>query len=449
MGKNDPRIIIIGAGACGIGAAWCLYKKRYNNWIIFEKNNYPGGLSASFKDKKEFIWDIGGHVLCSNYKYFNEFLQEVLGSKYVTHKRNSWIRIFDSWVPYPFQNNIHHLPRDKFQECLEGLEGLVNPSPSASNFKDWIVNNYGMAIAEYFMVPLNKKIWSYPLESMSSKWVDNKISPVDLGSIKKAINKQNSKIINGEWGGNNKFMYPLHGGIGEVFNRAIDLLGHYARLNYEVYKIDLNSKTIFFKNGRKDRFDILINTANLKKFTDILQPKNVGIVNISKRLRCNKLLIIGIGLKKKRKDSRSWIYFPENRYPFFRLTNLSNYSTHNVPQSNSCEYSSLLLEFSFAEDVFINKNLVIEETIKSLIDADLILESDIGLIESTFSFEVDNAYPVPTLDRDEILNKIKYFLEPKGIFSLGRFGSFRYETGKMDECFMQGFETVKQVIDKP
>ena len=55
------KIIILGAGPTGLGAAYQLQKLDYKNWRIYEKNNYVGGLSASFCDEKGFVWDIGGH----------------------------------------------------------------------------------------------------------------------------------------------------------------------------------------------------------------------------------------------------------------------------------------------------------------------------------------------------------------------------------------------------
>ena len=35
--------------------------------------------------------------------------------------RECWVRMFDTWVPYPFQNNIRYLPKEVTYECLTGL----------------------------------------------------------------------------------------------------------------------------------------------------------------------------------------------------------------------------------------------------------------------------------------------------------------------------------------
>ena len=62
---SPERIIIIGAGPTGLGAAYKMKELGYENWAVYEKEEYIGGLSSSFKDEKGFTWDIGGHVMFS------------------------------------------------------------------------------------------------------------------------------------------------------------------------------------------------------------------------------------------------------------------------------------------------------------------------------------------------------------------------------------------------
>jgi len=441
--KENPKIVIIGSGPCGIGAGWHLFKNGYNNWVIYEKNAYPGGLSASFKDAKGFTWDIGGHVLFSHYKEFSGFLEEVLEKKYLVHNRNSWVRAIESWIPYPFQNNIHYLPQKEFEECFKGLEERSCGICKVSNFQEWIETNFGKGISKYFMISMNQKMWSYPLDKMSTQWIDERISPVSLEAIRQ--NMKGNKI-DSSWGPNSTFIYPFFGGIGEVFRRAVVKFRDKVRLENQVYKIDLDSKKIFFKNGMEDKFDILVNTSNLIDFINILYPQNPSIVKASKRLKYNRLFIVGIGLRRERKDPRTWIYFSEEKYIFYRVTNLSNYSPYNVPNGHMQSYSSLLTEITLSENAPANRKFFIEETVKGLIDTGMLSKADESLIESIFSLEVENAYPIPTVDRDEVLYKINEFLESQNIYSRGRFGSFKYERGNMDDCFMQGFEIAHRMV---
>jgi len=118
------KILILGSGPTGLGAAYHLNKLGHTDWQLFERNGHVGGLSASFLDDNCFTWDIGGHVLFSHYEYFDKAVSESLGNSYYEHQRESWIRILQRWVPYPFQNNVRYLTDEALRECVTGLREL-------------------------------------------------------------------------------------------------------------------------------------------------------------------------------------------------------------------------------------------------------------------------------------------------------------------------------------
>ena len=120
-----PRIIIIGAGPCGLGAGWRLTELGYKNFLIVERDTHVGGLASSYRDVNGFTWDIGGHVLHSHYDYFDRVFESVMQGKYLTHERESWIWVFNRFVPYPFQNNIHHLPSGILNDVWPDSIGLL------------------------------------------------------------------------------------------------------------------------------------------------------------------------------------------------------------------------------------------------------------------------------------------------------------------------------------
>ena len=48
-----------------------------------------------------------------------------------------------------------------------------------------------------------------------------------------------------------------------------------------------------------------------------------------------------------------------------------------------------------------------------------------------------HGFPVPTTDRDEVVNESLEWLKEKNVWSRGRFGAFKYEVGGADHCFIQ------------
>src|SRR5215471_12712878 len=141
------RIVIVGAGPVGLGASYRLLELGYRDFVIYERNSYVGGLAASFRDSAGFTYDVGGHVMFSHYKYFDDLVDRMLGDEYSTLMRESWIWMNERWIPYPLQNNIHRLPPDALLDCLHGLVDVHDRPPvGAVNFAEWVDGVFGAGI---------------------------------------------------------------------------------------------------------------------------------------------------------------------------------------------------------------------------------------------------------------------------------------------------------------
>lgn len=437
----EKRIIIIGAGPTGLGAAFSLTQLGYKNWVIYEKNNYVGGLSASFKDAKGFTWDIGGHVLFSNYPRFESIFEGLLKGQYLTHERRAFIRAFDKWIPYPFQNNLRYLPRKYLLECIYGVIEAQRGNGDSKNFMEWVYSSFGEGIARYFMVPHNSKVWTYPLERMDKNWISDRVSPVNVTRILENIIYERDDV---SWGPNNKFKFPLYGGTQSIFKKVEPLISGHLHLKHELCGINTKKKVASFKDSSEDRYDILINTSPLDSLMRIISPARVDLLKKADTLKHNSVLIVGVGLEGRCPERKCWIYAPEDKSPFFRATYFSNYSPNNVPDDR--KYWSVMCETAYSPHRPRNKRRIIEETLDGLKECSIIKKGNKNKVVSTYLIDSDYAYPIPTLKRDLALNTLQGFLENNRIFSRGRFGAWKYEIGNMDHSFMQGIEIVEKLL---
>ena len=119
--SGPDKILIIGGGPAGLGAAWRLQEAGHTYWELLEKESHVGGLASSHVDENGFTWDLGGHVVFSHYVYFDHLLDSLLAQEWVEHEREAWVWMRERFIPYPLQNNIRHLPTPELIECLEGL----------------------------------------------------------------------------------------------------------------------------------------------------------------------------------------------------------------------------------------------------------------------------------------------------------------------------------------
>jgi len=436
------KVVIIGAGPTGLGAAYRLQELGYNNWEICESNSYIGGLASSFEDDKGFTWDIGGHLLFSHYDYVHKLVAKLLGDEYLLHQRDSWIWVLNHWVPYPFQNNIRYLPKDKVLECLLGLIEIQGQNDDSKNFQEWILNTFGEGIAKYFMLPHNRKLWAHPLESMDKNWIAERVSVVNIEKVLKNVLYELDDV---DWGPNSQFKFPLYGGTGGLFNRFMPYIQDHLSLGQEMTAANVETKVVKFSSGREAGYDVLINTTPLDQFIFKMTPKVDFLIEAAKLLKHNGIFSIGIAVRKPCPSKKCSLYFPESNYCFHRATYFSNYSPNNVPDAK--RYYSLMCEIPYSEHRPEDRGKIVAETIEGLVKANLISEGDKDLIDTVHVIQADYAYPIPTLERDKALNTIQPYLEGKGIYSRGRFGAWKYEVGNMDHSIMQGVEAVDRILE--
>jgi len=437
------KIIILGAGPCGLGAAHNLNKLGHTDWQLFERDGHVGGLSASFRDDAGFTWDIGGHVLFSHYEYFDKAVAEALNDEYYELQRESWIRILQRWVPYPFQNNVRYLPNDALQDCVSGLRELPAPPDSATNFREWMDTVFGAGIVKYFMEPYNRKVWVVPLEAMSKEWIAERVSVVDLARIERNIAEGRDDL---SWGANNVFRFPKNGGTGSIYEGIAKPLHEKIHLQHEMMEIDLEQKIVTFSNGRIERFDVLINTSPLDLMVSRCRAIPEQIADAAGGLIHNSGLIAGLGFEGRRDDSKCWMYFPESNSPFYRVTNFHNYSRFNVPDGDTERYFSLMCETTYSPHKPEDKSRIVETTLQGLVDSGMIDEEQKERVASRYLIDIPYSYPVPTLGRDKSLAAIQPYLESRSVYSRGRFGAWKYEVGNMDHSFMQGVEAVERLL---
>jgi protoporphyrinogen oxidase len=441
----NKKIVIIGAGPTGLGAAYRLHELGYDNWMLYEKSDYVGGHSSSHVDAHGFVWDEGGHVIFSHYPYFDKLVDAMLGKAENQLVRESWIVKGESWIPYPFQNNLRYLPKSIQLSCLLGAaKASANGNPKASaNFHEWILATFGDGIAEAFMFPYNSKVWTTPLEQMAKSWMAERVAVVDF---KRLLENVLYERDDAGWGPNSKFRFPLHGGTGEIYRNMAKRFPARVKTGKELVALNAERRQVSFADGSGDTYDVLISTGPLDLLIGMLNAADNRLRDAAADLHHNNLLVLGLGLEKKIETGKCWIYFADPEIPCYRATYFSHYSPFNVPKGDTERYSSLMCEVSFRVGETPNPSQVLDQVISGLIRSKMLEESDRSRIISRYHRIVAYSYPIPTLGRDRALALLQPALMEKQIYSRGRFGAWRYEIGNMDHSMMMGVEAVDHIL---
>jgi protoporphyrinogen oxidase len=108
---QSGRLIILGAGPTGLGAALRLLEIGESDFVVLEGAESAGGLAGSIVDDGGFTWDLGSHVQHSHYAKFDQYMDLALDTDdWTRHARSAWVWLCDQFVPYPIQLNLHRLP---------------------------------------------------------------------------------------------------------------------------------------------------------------------------------------------------------------------------------------------------------------------------------------------------------------------------------------------------
>ncbi|MCA9278142.1 MAG: FAD-dependent oxidoreductase [Phycisphaeraceae bacterium] len=471
---EETTLLIIGAGPTGLGAGYRLRELGHQRFHIVERNERVGGLARSIKDDKGFTWDIGGHVLFSHYQYYDKLFETLIGKDYTLNDRESWVRTRNRWIPYPYQNNLRYLPQDMIYECLAGLirtqanaqpkEGVIcgpntetdnigqsyrnnnnggGRSPqTARNFGEFIDAVFGDGIARHFMRPYNFKVWAHEPEMMNKTWIGERVAVIDYErALRNVILEQDDF----GWGPNNRFKYPLFG-TGDFYDRFEPHLRDHLTFNTKLVGVDLDSRIATFDDGSTRSFDGMLSTMPVDLFITQIVTSQVPqhVRDAASRLMHSAGHMVGIGIKRPCPSTKSWMYFPDDDCPFYRVTYLSNYSPMMTP--NKDEYYSLLCEVSESTYKPVNHETVVEDVIRGLENAGMLEPGERSDIVSRWHYRAEYSYPTPSVERDEILSIIIPWLEAHGVYSRGRFGLWKYEVANTDHSVMQGVEWVNRLL---
>lgn len=445
---ETTRILVLGAGPTGLGAAWRLQALHQRDWLLLEADDTAGGLAGSVVDEHGFTWDFGGHVQFSHYGYFDRLMDDLLGAEgWHFHDRQSWVWVRDRFVPYPFQLNLHRLPADEARASIDGLARAARDAGVArpANFGEWIDATFGEGIARTFMRPYNHKVWARPPERLTWHWIGDRVAVGDVARVEENLRLHRDDV---SWGPNNQFRFPVRGGTGAIWRTLASRLQAAApgRLHFgqRAVSIDTHAHEVQLASGERVRYEHLISTMPLDvcvRMSDLAPQLGAHLAD----LEFSSTHVIGVGLHglpPPALATKCWMYFPESNCPFYRVTHFSHYAPANVPDSS--RYWSLMAEVSESTFRPLASPDVDGDTVRGMLATGLV--RDAAQVHHTWHRRLERGYPIPSLHRDRALGALLPALASRGVWSRGRFGAWKYEVSNQDHSFAQGVEVVDHLL---
>jgi len=421
--------LILGGGLAGLSAAYHLGERGARSRLVVEAKARVGGTAGSVTTGG-FTFDYTGHLLHLHDAYGQALILDLLKGNLASHERKAWIYSSGAFTRYPFQANTKGLPPAIVAECVAGfLQTVHRPAalPSAPDFLSWCRANFGDGITRRFMKPYNEKLWRIPLTQLTTEWQGRFVPKPNPSEVVYGAVTDNNKLF----GYNASFRYPVKGGIQSLPDALAGRLEEgVVRTDSPVVAVDLHEKAAQVKGLGEVRYDKLVNTLPLNVFLDLAVPLPEAVKAARKDLRWNTVWNLNIGIDRPAPADKHWIYYPEKKYPFYRVGYSSNFSPHLAPEG----HAALYLEAARPGGTRVDRDKLEASMIKGLRDAGLLRRSD--EISAKIWMPVPVGYVVYDRARTPAVETIFRHFSTLGVESIGRYGGWKYSF--MEETILDG-----------
>lgn len=446
MTNKERKAYIFGAGITGLAAGKNLSDKGFKV-IVFEKNDFIGGLSATFR-KDGYRLDLGPHKIFSVMDNILDEAKSLLGDELLTVKKSSKIRLLGKYLDYPVS----------IKDLLFGLKPLIIVKfvldyfavtvkkifikPPERSYKDWIVSRFGNTIYNIIFGPYANKIWTDPA-TLDKELAETRIAVPNLFKILTGmvlgIKDKNTTLHA------SIFYYAKYGSsaLAEKLSWHIIKNGGEIRLSDEIAEITVvDNSLVSFATKKSVEFniekdDVVISTMPLNELKHRIRDIPFATVRAMDLLKTKNLILQYVIVNKPKITDDNWIFFPESKYIFNRVFEQKNFSRFMLPDNNTTVLCAEVTCDSNDKLSSTDENTIFELVAEQLEECKLVRKID---IIAHFDKRLRDVYPIYDLEYKK--NKrlaFDYLDSINNFFSIGRSGGFDY-TGMLD-CLDIGIKT--------
>jgi len=421
------KIVVLGTGMAGFGAAFRLHAEGIAP-VMYDKNSYHGGHTASFRYDSGFLFDIGPHISFTKDSRIQDLFADSVDQHYETIQINLNNYWRGYWPLHPVQLHLQGLPEDVIvkvvTDFVEERQALERP---VKNYADWLLASFGRTFAESFPMQYTRKYHTTTAENMSTDWLGPRIYRPSLEEVLRGALSTSAPQVHYI----THFRYPSNGGFTSYLTKFVPMGS--LKLNHELIAIDPRTRHVSFSNGTVASYDALISSVPLPDLVRMIKDTPSDVVAAAETLACSTCVLVNIGVNRQDLSSAHMTYFYDEDICFTRLGFPHMLSASNaLPGTGSIQaeiyFSRKYKPFTGSPEDWI------DPVIRDLRRCGLLREDDQILCRKAMLLPYANV--IFDLERAAALKTVHGYLDDLGIAYCGRYGDWGYMW--TDESFKSG-----------
>jgi protoporphyrinogen oxidase len=327
------------------------------------------------------------------------------------------------------------LPADVNKECLLGFiqAHCRKERKHIETFEDWVHAYLGEGLAKHFFVPYNTKLYGEDLKHLTPEWCERYVPKPNLEeTVDGALGVQTC-----DFGYNVNFLYPKRGGI-QVLADSLAQEVNDIKLGTALRTVRWKQKEVAAGNDETFGYEVLVSTMPLPELVDALDPIPPDVKAARDQLTWRSVHCMNIGVRKTGGATSHWAYFPESDVVFYRVGFIHNICQESVPEGHTAYY----VEIASDPDEHIDREEIRNRSIEDLVNVG-ILEQDDEVVVTQY-LPLPCAYVVYDHARPAAVKLIRGFLERQDIYSVGRYGEWKYSA--MENALLDGKSVAERIM---
>lgn len=423
-------LLILGAGFAGLGAG--VQAARYGlDSLILESEAAVGGLCRS-TTVHGCDFDYGPKVLVlDDSPVAGELLDFLEGN----HERYPMVQQTYlsgiGLVGFPVQRYLVDLPDDERARVLASMAEAWASADHATNYRDWLIGQFGRRLCEIVLFPYEEKKWQLPLVSLGHEWALKRPTAVSRQEILAGARTRLPP--------SGSYYYPKTGSIA-LLGEAIARQAGPILLNCTVTAVDLPGRYVI-ASGTRFHYRWLISTLPLDHMLEMTGGLPPGSEDL---LRWLGVQVFNLVFAKTQELHGTAIHFPERDFVFRRVSVLGNL----CPALAREGLTSISVEVSPTSRNAWRPTPEADQL--EIVLRDLAKVDQFARLGRPLDYQVltlDRAYPLQHRELRSFVEAVHVSHARLGVHHCGRGGSFQYCNS--DAAYAQGKQAIRRALATP